>query len=251
MEHEEAAELLGAYALDAVEGDEVERLEEHLRGCPRCRGELRAHREVAAALGNFGAIAPEGLWQKIAARVAAEEEAPPPPPPGFLSAPIPLAPRRRARALRAALGAVAAAVLVALGLSLAHLDHELNTLQQATAARGLAPAVAATALGPHQTVTLTAARSGARAVVEIAPSGAAYWVSSTLGNLAAGRTYQLWALVGRRLVSISLLGADPHGFAALRVAPSMSMLMVTSEPAGGSVQPTTPVLLAAPLPPLA
>ena len=52
MTHEQASELLGAYALDAVDGDEFTELEEHLEMCPRCRAELDGLREVAAAMGN-------------------------------------------------------------------------------------------------------------------------------------------------------------------------------------------------------
>ena len=40
MSHDEASDLLGAYALDAVDGDEFVELEEHLGTCPRCRAEL-------------------------------------------------------------------------------------------------------------------------------------------------------------------------------------------------------------------
>ena len=52
ISHEEASELLGAYALHAVDGDEVTEVEEHLDTCPRCRAELDGLREVAGALGT-------------------------------------------------------------------------------------------------------------------------------------------------------------------------------------------------------
>ncbi len=69
MSHEEASELLGAYALDAVDGEELAELEAHLAGCPRCRAELDSLREVAAAMGNSVAPLPEGLWSSIASRL--------------------------------------------------------------------------------------------------------------------------------------------------------------------------------------
>ena len=40
LTHDEAAELLGAYALDAVEADERDAIEHHLNECPRCRAEV-------------------------------------------------------------------------------------------------------------------------------------------------------------------------------------------------------------------
>ena len=73
MTHDEVSELLAAYALDAVDGDERTELEEHLAACPRCRGELDGLREVAGALGNSVEPLPEGLWSQIASRLPERE----------------------------------------------------------------------------------------------------------------------------------------------------------------------------------
>ena len=51
-QHTDVEGLLGAYALDAVDPEETERIEAHLADCPRCRAEVDRHREVAAAIGN-------------------------------------------------------------------------------------------------------------------------------------------------------------------------------------------------------
>jgi hypothetical protein len=72
--HSELQELLGAYALDAVEREEADAIERHLRTCPRCRNELADHREVAALIGYAGGAAPVGLWDRI---IATLEEPPP------------------------------------------------------------------------------------------------------------------------------------------------------------------------------
>jgi hypothetical protein len=72
--HVELQELLGAYALDAVEPDEAAAIERHLPTCPRCRNELAEHREVAALLGYAGGDAPSGVWDRI---IASLEEPPP------------------------------------------------------------------------------------------------------------------------------------------------------------------------------
>ena len=63
--HEEIQELLGAYALDAVEDAERDAIELHLRECPRCRAEVADHREVASLIGHGGAPAPDGVWDRI------------------------------------------------------------------------------------------------------------------------------------------------------------------------------------------
>lgn len=75
LTHKQVQELLGAYALDAVDADEAEIVELHLRNCPRCRAEVEAHREAAALLAHVGAPAPEGVWDRITEQL--EAEAPP------------------------------------------------------------------------------------------------------------------------------------------------------------------------------
>ncbi len=72
--HPEIEELLGAYALDAVDPAETEVIELHLRGCPSCVAEVVSHREVAASMVQPGAAAPDNVWH----RLAAELEEPPP-----------------------------------------------------------------------------------------------------------------------------------------------------------------------------
>ncbi len=81
MSHQEAAELLAVFALDALEPDEHELIEAHLAECPRCRAELDAHREVAAALGNSVEPLPEGLWSSIASALPPRRDEEPPPMP--------------------------------------------------------------------------------------------------------------------------------------------------------------------------
>ena len=49
--HDATVELLGAWALDAVEDDEATAVEEHLRTCAACAAEARSLREAAGWLG--------------------------------------------------------------------------------------------------------------------------------------------------------------------------------------------------------
>ncbi len=70
----EIEELIGAYALDAVDDDERNAVEQHLAVCARCRAELVEHREVAALLAYEGAPAPSDVWDRI---VVTLEEPPP------------------------------------------------------------------------------------------------------------------------------------------------------------------------------
>ena len=77
-EHDASVEaLVGAYALDAVDGDDRARVHVHLLVCARCRRAVARHREVAALLGDAPQAAPAELWLRIAA--ALSDRGPPPP----------------------------------------------------------------------------------------------------------------------------------------------------------------------------
>ncbi len=252
MSHDEASDLLGAYALDAVDGDEHNELEAHLETCPRCRAELDSLREVAAAMGNSVEPVPEGLWSQIALRLPErrQEEEPPPMPhlatearsPFRPPASGPSRPRRNVVTTIGAIAVAAAAVAVVLGIGLVRADNKVSNLQ-ATQAGPAAAVTAALSAPGHRVVSLDSSTNGQRAEVVVLPSGQGYLVSSTLPSLRNGRTYQLWATAGGRPISLGLLGGSP-GRAAFTMAGSTrpSRLSITAEPAGGSVVPTGPIL---------
>ncbi len=75
LTHAEASEFLGVYALDALDADEREAVESHLKGCGLCRAEVLEHMEVAGLLstGVFGA--PPSVWERISEEL--EGTAPP------------------------------------------------------------------------------------------------------------------------------------------------------------------------------
>lgn len=228
MTHEEIQDLLGAYALDAVEPDEVAAIEDHLRGCPRCRAEVAEHRETAAFLAHAGADAPAELWTRIAASIDAPADV------------VPIAPRlgfgaRRAavRWQRAAVGiAAAAAVLViaVLGVQVRNQDDRIDELaaELAVTDRGLSAAMA----DPDATVVELVGAAGTEVPVVIA-GGRAWLQAGALPALDADRTYQLWGASGDELVSVAVLGADP-GVVSFDVR-GYSLLAITEERAPGVV----------------
>ncbi len=254
ISHDDASELLSAYALDAVDGDERVDLEAHLADCPRCQAELDDLREVAGAIGNSVEPLPEGLWSSIAEQLggAPSADAEPPPMPRLTtSGPAPFkAPpsgrTRRTRSTALLLGAVAVAacaVAVVLGIDLVHSQDNVTNLQQAVAHQQSVahrtPASVALHTPGHRVVTLenSAHRTLARFV--IVPGGRGYLVSSNLPTLGSGRTYQLWGIVGGTPISLGLLGAAPHGSTfTVAGATWTSRLALTAEPDGGAVAPT-------------
>ncbi len=249
--HEEAGELLGAYALDAVDGAERTELEEHLVSCPRCRGELDGLREVAAAMGNGVERPPEGLWSSIASRLPEREGADdePSPMPRLETgargrATFRAAPRSRrgrhpsavATAVVVAAAAVAAAVV--LGISLVRADDRVANLQAEVAGQPSSVTAALAAPG-HRLVELRGSSGTEVASFVVVPDGRGYLVSSRLPSLGGDRTYQLWGIVGGRPVSLGLLGSTPRQAAfTMAGARRPARLAITAEQAGGAVAPT-------------
>jgi anti-sigma factor RsiW len=54
LNHHEAAELLGAYALHALDRDERQEVVAHLDACARCRAEVRRYESVLSLFGAPG-----------------------------------------------------------------------------------------------------------------------------------------------------------------------------------------------------
>jgi anti-sigma-K factor RskA len=257
MTHQQASELLAVFALDAVDSDEQELIEAHLAECPRCRAELDAHRDVAAALGNSVGQLPEGLWSSIASRLPPRPAEEPPPMPTLVREGSAheertatrfhtprTAPRRtsRGRLLSvASLAVAAAAVAAVLGVNLVHANNQISSLHNASPAS----AVAALKVPGHKVVDVESARHVELAQFVLVPSGQGYLVTSKLPTLSSAKTYQLWGVINGRAISLGLLGQDPHGAAfTLGGSSHPSKLGITVEPAGGSVVPTGSMLAA-------
>jgi anti-sigma factor RsiW len=235
LTHEEIQELLGVYALDAVDPDEAAAVEAHLPTCPRCRAEVAEHREAAALLSFSGTDAPHEVWS----RIAGELDEPPP------AAPIPLVPRpltattdRMWRRAVVAVAGIAASVLAVLGAQVVRQDHRLDQLASATGERGIEQAAAVAAVAPGaETVRLTSEDGSAAADAVVLPDGRGYLVQAELPALADGRTYQLWGIADTSVISLGLLGGDP-GVTAFRVDGTVDTLAITAEERGGAVAPT-------------
>jgi hypothetical protein len=235
LTHAEIEELLGAYALDAVDSREADTVESHLRECPRCRAEVAEHREVAASLAQVGSPAPAGLWPRIAQQL---EE---PPPQLDMARVVAMRPPRRSVPARlvAAMAAVAAAVIAVLGVQVGRMDDRQDQLAAAVQRDGLDEAVQAALLDPDARRVALRSDDGATFVqAVVAPTGDAYLVDDNLPRLPADQTYQLWAITARGPVSVGVLGTDPGQSAARVGGTGVTALAVTAERAGGVAAPT-------------
>ncbi|MGH9293389.1 MAG: anti-sigma factor domain-containing protein [Acidimicrobiales bacterium] len=282
MEHKEIEELLGAYALDATDPAEKEIVEAHLIGCARCRGEMTANLAVATALGNSGALAPEGVWERIAAEIGLGPAAAAPaavgvpapsavpgassqPAPGKPSAALPGASsptdqaelatvrpvRSWVRTALVAIGSIAAALAVVVGLLSARvgtLDHQVSSLRNAIVSGGAAGQAQAASSDPaHRTVTLSSTTAPWKAVLVVLPDGHAFLEPRSMPRLPASETFQVWVVRGHSVISLGVIGRSP-GTVAVQLQRGMSLLMVNAEPLGGTAQPTTQALVQGTLP---
>ena len=237
------AELGGAYALGALEPEEVRELEEHLEQCPSCRAQLDADMAVAAALALAPAsVEPPGRL-KVGLMAAARGQDPAALRPPWWRRLFP-------SPTRVALGAASLASLafvVALAWAL--------TLQSALA-RPPAPVPVASEpiqdLGPDGYVAradmkrLVGADTtpDARGWIYVDPAaGSALLVAYRLPPLEPDRAYQLWLVRDGQRVSGGLFRVDAEGYGWLKVRAPQPMAVytragITIEPLGGSPGPT-------------
>jgi hypothetical protein len=222
LSHTEIEELLGAYALDAVEPETAAVIGAHLEGCVRCAAEVDQHHEVAGLLANSGGVPPADLWDGIAGRLggtsdqswdrlAARLDVPASTRPGSgqdagsspdqpsatrtggsggSAAVVPIGtarPRSRLVAASAGLVAAAAAVIaLVLGLQVHHLHGQVNALQ---ATPNLSAAERAALSAPGTTrVPLsapgTAGQGSTPATIVLTAAGTGFVINGTDQGLA-------------------------------------------------------------------
>jgi hypothetical protein len=258
-EHQALQELLGAYALDAVDLDEAAAIERHLPTCPRCRSELADHREVAGLLGYGGSAAPVGLWDRI---VAGLEEPPPAlrltpePPPrpqrrpsgdraGGAAPVVPISRRPRRKVdmrILMAVATAAAVVVAVLGIAVGRAGR--HNAPQPSTPNLLALAFRAADANPtarHLTLSSTDGARTMRAV--ILTDGTTFLGQGNLASLPQDQTYQMWGIIDGTRVSLGVLGNNPT-YAAFTTPATATVLAMTVEHRGGVVSSTkAPVIL--------
>jgi anti-sigma factor RsiW len=234
LSHDDVADLLGAYALDALEPAELQAVDRHVHSCPSCLAEVAQHREVAGLLTPGWGAPPPGVWDKIAASL---EDAPPP---------LDLAPvlamkpgqSRRATAKREpsrrTIGVgIAAMVAVAAAAVFGFLG--LRGSEDGPYGKQLGRSVEAALAAPGARRVDMLSPDGFRtAKAVVLPDGTGYVVETNLPALPNDRTYQLWAVVGSAKVSVGVLGSQPK-VVPFKMDGPVSALAITEETAGGVV----------------
>jgi len=227
---DELADLLAAYAIDAVDDDERRAIDEYLARDVDARAQVSSLQNTASFLAHSGGPPPPGVWERLEATIEESEPRGAVPPPRL----VPAA-RRAPRPSRvwqwvAVAASVAAVVFGVLWLTGGGGGGGNNLAAFAASARH-APGARKAQLVDAGGVTV------ARAVV--LPDGTGY-LTSTLPALEPGRTYQLWAINGNATISLGVMGRHPD-VVAFHAAGRPAKLAVTEEHAGGvAVTANTP-----------
>jgi len=247
-------DLAAAYALGALGPEETRDFEAFLADSPETQREIAEFRDVAAllALGEPAGGAGSDLRNRVLARVSEEK-----------SGRIPRSPSGSSgfRTPTAVWGALAATMIAVVGLgaallslrgNLARLNQDLAERQlqlearEATLNAILEPGVELYQLtssgDPNPGIQLFWDRKRNSAIIN----------GFRLKPVPEGKAYQLWFIKDGKPVPSVTFKPEPTGHARVEQVPvptdgKVSAAAITVEPAGGSPQPTSPILLVGPL----
>jgi anti-sigma-K factor RskA len=231
-------EMLGAYALDALDADERRAVDEYLAVNPRAAAEVRDHLEVASMLSFSTMKAPDDLWGRIAAEIGADDSPvePLPIPQGELANLMPLRAVHRHRRVTSvlpwALASAAAVALVVVSLAAfprqnAPTDPLVAGFQQATSDRD------------SRVATLAAEGSDISVEAVVDADGHGYIDGSSLPPLDESQAYQLWGVIDDKVISLGVFGAKPE-IEPFSAEANVVALAVTIEVASGVVSNGNP-----------
>ena len=239
-------ENLAAYALGALDADEISALESHLEGCKDCQAELAKYQVVTTGL--LGSVPPQapppGLRHKLAAQLPSQ--------------------RKRTPNLfsnifaQFSFGQMAAAVVVVilLGLNIysSYQIRDLHRQQVALDERLSADQTALAMLAYPSTQSLVVnpdLQNLAGSMLVDKEKRIAVLVLWNLPPLEARQTYQAWLIDtdGNRVSGGLFAPAVERGYTTVTIRSSVPIgefkgLGVTVEPSGGSAGPTGPRVLA-------
>lgn len=231
----------GAYALDALEADELEAFEAHRAVCPTCSREVAGFCETAPRLSVLAAAPPPppALREAILTSLADVRQLPPlhgdarqVRPPGVDEVAL----RRSSRRTRL-LSVLVAAVSV-LALALGGTVYSLAG-QRETPAAGVSADTSLLAAPDAHIVPMVLANGAKVSVVVSKSQNRALFVGQDLPSPGHGKTYELWTLHGPTVTPDNLVGGGTEVAQWFHGPISESTdVAVSIEDAGGSARPT-------------
>lgn len=230
----QAADLLPAYAIGALDDDERMLVEQELVASEPLRDEHRRYQSTVDSLASPMLLAtpPAALRNRVLALAGAQSE------------PVSIAGRRSSLA-RVALGLAAALALVFAGL-VAVLWSELNERESQIADLQQASSRPSTNFSqPLVWTELRAAKPGMPGSGYFCRTedGSVGWIVVEGMPVTADYVYQIWLVDGDRLESAGMFvtDAEGRGFGVVRASTPVTgfeQLWITTEPPGGSLTPT-------------
>lgn len=236
--HTQFQENLPAYALGALDPEELAALEEHLQTCEICRAELAEYQRVSSGL--MAALPPvpppasvrRALQRQLAARAA---------------------PKRPAFSWSLGQGVVVGliALMVVLNAMLVAQVYSLRRQQAELASQRTSDQTALAMLAYPSTKSLTFDENGVSGSLLVDKQRSLLAVFAwNLSSPPAGKTYQMWLIdpQGKRTSGGFLIPESGYPFvmAVIRSPKPLTDFTgfgVTLEPSGGSPQPTGPRIL--------
>lgn len=242
---------LDLYALGALDGEDRQALETHLRDCPHCQQQLAAARQSTALMGLAAppVAPPPQVKAALMDKVRAEKRSP-------AAQFAPLKTGKKHWGLRFSLGfGLAAAALAFATYELAKQDLERGRQLQQLQAQVARDAAALQALGQvtgapdSAQITLLQQPGGPPGQAHVlynARMGLAVY-SGQIAPAPSDKSYQLWLVPSSGApVDAGLVDANQqNGAVVVRLTPGLAAkaFAVTLEPLGGRPQPTGPKVL--------
>ncbi|MFF3214423.1 anti-sigma factor domain-containing protein [Streptomyces sp. NPDC002886] len=247
MKHEaELHTLTGAYALNALTGEELRAFTAHLEHCESCHQEVGEFAATAARLAAAVSLpVPVAMRQAVLDRIDGVRQLP-------ARAPLASSVRFTTRLTRRASAFVVAASIVAAagfgGVALWQHEQVEQGRTEAQRAEQHVRDMTAVMAAPDARTTRGRTSTGALAsVVTSARLNQAVFLASGLPPAPAGQTYQLWFDDHGTMRPAGLTPGD--GSVLMQGDPGQALAVgLTLEPAGGSTQPTTSPLVLLSLP---
>ena len=245
--------LAGAYAMDALDGQDRARFERHLERCEECTREVAGLREATARLAGAAAVRPPDALKDLLLAETAQTRQLPPVPRGAPSATArrtPAAPgqwlarlRGQLRAPRLAVVLAAVAVVAAVAVWASGAVVRPSPPVQSTVGHDVATVLTA----PDLAVLTGRVRTGGTATVMMSPRDRMLvFAAAGLRALPGSQCYELWLMRPGADRPAGLLPMPKHGMSGPVVAAGLEAgdrLGLTVEPAHGSRRPTSRLIL--------
>ena len=230
--HEHYEDELAAYMLGSLESDEAAAFQEHLATCGRCQARERwLHASIEVLPSSVEQVEPPPALRERLMEVVREEAGVPP------EAARPRPSAARTRGLRAWRGSFSLRPAAALARVVLLLAAGIGGYAIGTDESGTTTTIPASGTAAAPQTTGTIVRAGDVGVLRVS-------------NLPQrrGRVYEVWLVKGGKPRPSALFQVSNDGTGAAGIPNGLdasTQVMVTSEPAGGSPQPTTQPLLSA------